>query len=240
MSQDDAPDREQHDDGQGADPLGLGAADRQIRINELEEQVKALGDGEMRVAENCPPEIHEQFLRNIVEFESAPKGTPFGRLVRAGVELPPAAEMDNAALHTKLWEVIHALAKMDIYLYHTDHLSDRELYEHLWTDSLREVGAIMAPGSGWSHIIDLIGSGSEESIQIALRYYDSEEDRQRWAREWPRYPIPPHEDPPCDRDRLLPKEPPPAPPVDIDYDDFFDDAGPDPDSQNDEPRSSSP
>ena len=64
---------------------------------------------------------------------------------------------------------------------------------------------IMRPGSGWRNYIDLIGSGSEEDIEIGLRYYESEEDRRRWAKEFPKDVIPPHEDPPFDRDRLLPK-----------------------------------
>jgi hypothetical protein len=66
---------------------------------------------------------------------------------------------------------------------------------------------VFPPGSGWRHHIDLIGSGSEEDIQLGLRYYDSEQQRQRWAKDFPDDVIPPHEDPPYDRDRRLPVAP---------------------------------
>lgn len=189
------------------DPLDLDAIDREIRINELTEQVKDLGAGESYVSENCPPELHEQFLSGIVAFESAPLGSQFQRLTEAGVELPPPDSLDDGALHAKLWEVINALAAWDVYLQRTDHLSDRALYQDLWGDLLRDQVALMPPGSGWRNYIDVIGSGSQEDIEISLRYYDTEEDRRHWAKEFPSDVIPPHEDPPFDRDRHLPQPP---------------------------------
>jgi hypothetical protein len=191
------------------DPLNLTDVDRAIRLNEFEERAKQLGVVSSGANENCSPEVHEQFLRNVIDYESAPEGTRFHQLESEGIALPPAASLDDAALHAKLWEVIRALQARDVYLHHTDHLSDRELYEHLWTDSLRERGPILPPGSGWIHSIDLIGSGSDEDIEIGLRYYDSDEQRAWWAKDFPDMVIPPHEDPPHDRDRHLPKEPPP-------------------------------
>ncbi|MEX2218989.1 MAG: hypothetical protein WD749_09540 [Phycisphaerales bacterium] len=156
--------------------------------------------------------MHEEFLRNVIDYDSAPLGTRFRQLLKAGVALPAPESLDDAALHAKIWEIVRRLAEWDVYLAHTDHLSDRELYEHLWRDSLREQGPIFPPGSGWINHIDLIGGCSEEDIEVGLRYYDDEEQRQRWSSEFPDYVIPPHESPPYDRDRLLPKEPPPPPP----------------------------
>ena len=101
--------------------------------------------------------------------------------------------------------MINSLAGMDTFLCNTNHLSDRQLYEHLWTDTLREETPLMPPGSGWVNHLDMIGGCSEEDIQIGLRYYDDEEHRQQWARDFPGDVIPPHEDPPFDRDRLLPQ-----------------------------------
>ena len=57
------------------------------------------------------------------------------------------------------------------------------------------------PGFSWN--IDVIGSGSEEDIEIWLRCYADEETRQSWAKDWPDSPLPKHEDLPYDRDRLL-------------------------------------
>jgi hypothetical protein len=191
------------------DPLDLDAVDREIRINELEERARELGVASGRASPDCAPEVREEFLRNVIDYESAPLDTRFHQLTSEGIALPPPESLDDAALHAKLWEVIRALAARDAYLYHTDHLSDRELYQHLWSESLREQGPIFPPGSGWVNHIDLIGGGSDEDIEIGLRYYDSEESRRHWARDFPKDVIPPHEDPPHDRDRHLPKAPPP-------------------------------
>ena len=173
------------------DQLDLPAADRAIRINELEAQLEELGLEIKAPQADCPPGIYERFLESAVEYERTPLTTPFERLVDAGVELPEAEAMSDADLHAKLWEVIHALAEQRTYLLHTDHLSDRELYAHLWSESLREMGGVLAMGEGWTHFIDILGSGSEEDSQICLRYYDTPEERARWAKEWPNDVIPP-------------------------------------------------
>jgi hypothetical protein len=204
------------------DPLGLDAVDRAIRINELEERLRELGEGETHVSGECPPEVHEQFLSHVVEYETAPLTTQSDELHKEGTTLPPPATMDGPALHRKLWEVIHALAARSCFLHHTNHLSDRELYTHLRTDSLKEEMPDIKPGRGFEWHIDLIGSGTDEDIEIGLRYYDDEEQRKRWAEDFPDMVIPPHEDPPYDRDRHLPKAPPMWPPldeVDGDWDD---------------------
>src|SRR4051812_49110106 len=94
------------------DPLNLDAIDRAIRINELAEKASAMGI-EPEVENDCPPEIEEQFLQNVMRYEEAPVGTRFEQLLSVGVELPPPEVLDDAALHAKLWEVINTLATLD-------------------------------------------------------------------------------------------------------------------------------
>ena len=53
--------------------------------------------------------------------------------------------------------------------------------------------------------IDVIGGGSQEDIDLYLRYYASETDREEWRREFPNHHMPPRKVPPFDRDRFLPK-----------------------------------
>jgi hypothetical protein len=206
------------------DPLDLDAVDRDIRINELEERLEDMGMASMGIDDDRAPHIHEQFLKSILDYESAPISCQFEALIQAGIDLPEPAALDAAALHAKLWEVVRALAARDVYLSRTNHLSDRELYECLWTDLLREEGPIMPAGSGWINHIDILGSGSEEDIKLGQRYYDDEETRRRWAEDFPDDVIPPHEDPPFNRDHLLPR--PPKPEMlecdDIDEADEFD------------------
>ncbi len=63
----------------------------------------------------------------------------------------------------------------------------------------------MPPNPDSACHLDIIGSGSEEDIEIALKYYDDEEERAFWREQFPEDPIPDHEDPPYDRDRHLPQ-----------------------------------
>jgi hypothetical protein len=156
------------------------------------------------VSEDCPPEVHEEFLRNIIAWETGPFTSHFEMLQSDGIELPSPDALGDEALSAKLWEVIRGLARRNAHLHHTDHLSDRALYEELWSETLHEE-TLAHPGPGWECGIDMIGSGSEEDIQTGLRYYDSEAQRRHWARDFPGDTIPPHEDPPYDRDRHLPK-----------------------------------
>lgn len=194
------------------DVPNLDAIDKAIRDNERAERAKELGLGSFEIHEDCPLEIADEFVNHVHEYETAPIGTDLARLASIGIMMPDPDLLDDAALHTKLWEVIRALAGYDSYLHHTDHLSDRELYRDLWSDILREEKAMFPPGSGWINHIDMIGGGSDEDIEIGLRYYDTEEQRAHWARDFPSMHIPPHEPRPYDRDRLLPQPPEPRPP----------------------------
>ena len=188
-----------------ADPLGLEAIDQQIRINELRVQTEALGMSEGYVNPDAPPEIEEAFLRNVLAYESAPITTHFVQLEQGGVKLPPPEDLDDAALTSKLWEVIHTLAQLSTFLCSTNHLSDRELYTQLWQESLRESTPCLPAGSGWNCHLDLLGSGSDEDNELYLRYYADEQTREHWRSDFPDMEIPPHENPPFNRDRLLPR-----------------------------------
>lgn len=50
-----------------------------------------------------------------------------------------------------------------------------------------------------------IGGCSEQHVLVDLRYCADEDYREDWAKQFPEDPLPPHEDPPFDRDRLLPQ-----------------------------------
>jgi hypothetical protein len=185
--------------------------DREIRINELREAAQETAGGEMHVYENpdAPPEISEQFWANVLQYEQAEETCHFLQLEQDGVDLPPPEELDDEQLTAKLWEVIGVLAKRNVFLSQTDHWSDRELYERLWHDTLREVTMDLPANSGWHCHIDFLSSGSDEDNELYLKYYADEDYRQRWHADWPKEVIPPHVDPPYDRDRRLPKTPDP-------------------------------
>lgn len=193
------------------DPDDLDRVDHEIRVNELKCRVEEVAGEPVAEweSEDCPPEIREAFWGNVLAFETAPDTTLFERLQKAGVELPPVDQLDDAALRAKLDDIFQTLAGMSVFFSHTDHLSDRELYNELLDETFHELTKEMPPELGYHEHYDMLGSGSEEDIYLHHKYYADEEDRQRWAEEWPEDEMPPHEDPLYDRDRFLPQAPGP-------------------------------
>jgi hypothetical protein len=181
--------------------------DQDKRIEELKRRAEELSNGQMEESslEDCPADMEESFWKHVVDYEKAPWSTHFHQLESAGVSLPPPDSLNDQEVTAKLWEVIHKLALLRVFIEQTDHLSDRELYRHLWTDSLREETPMLPPSADSAWHIQLLGSGSEEDNQLYLKYYADEDWRKRWHEDWPDDPIPTHQDPPFDRDRLLPK-----------------------------------
>lgn len=181
--------------------------DQAIRINELREAVREVAGGEMTEWENpdTPPELAEAFWGNVLAYESAEPTTHYRQLTEQGIDLPAPDDLTDEELTRKLWEVIHALARINVYMTATNHWSDRELYEHLWNETLHEVTMDLPPDSGWNCHIDFLSSGSDEDNELYLKYHADEEWRAQWAKDFPNDIIPPHVDPPYDRDRKLPK-----------------------------------
>lgn len=92
--------------------------ERKERIEELERQADEVTGGEVAgwKSDDLSPEMEEEFLQNIVAYESAPWTTHFQQLEEARVELPAPETMDDEKLTAKLWEVIEALARMRVFL----------------------------------------------------------------------------------------------------------------------------
>lgn len=177
------------------------------RIQDLKRRAEELAGGKMEVGglDDYPEETEEAFWKHVVDYEEAPWTTNFQQLENAGVSLPAPESLNDEELTAKLWEVIQKLALLHVYVEQTDHLSDRELYKHLWTDSLREETKAMAMAAGGAWHIQILGSCSEDDNQLYLKYYADEDWRRQRHKDFPEDLIPVHEDPPYDRDRLLPK-----------------------------------
>jgi hypothetical protein len=180
--------------------------ERRRHIEELKERLELIAGGPVPAgsSENCPDEVYEKFLENVLAFETAPQMTLFDALVKKGVQLPAPEQMDDPRLTATLWEVIRGMALFGAYLHSTDHLSDRELYHRLWAEILHEPTVLMPENPCFTQHIDIIGAFSEEDIQLYLKYYADEEARQRWVEQFPADIMPVHEAPPYDRDRHLP------------------------------------
>ena len=184
--------------------------DREIRIERMKQELNEISGGEMIYGSlsPIPPAMEEAFLEQVLAYERAEFDSSFNRLANRGLVLPPAAELDDATITSKLWEIIRELAKVRSFIEDTDHLSDRDLYHWLWTDGLRDESPDpLAMQIGAWHTSP-IGSGSEEDTAIWLKYYADEEARKRWLLDFPNYIMPEHERLPYDRDRHLPIAPP--------------------------------
>ncbi|MBM4101764.1 MAG: hypothetical protein FJ256_05825 [Phycisphaerae bacterium] len=89
------------------------------------------------------------------DFERADWTTNLQQLEEIGVCPPPPGDVGHQELSLVLWELIDALAGLGIYLIHTDHLSDRELYERLMLHVLREQVRDLPPDASVHEYIDL-------------------------------------------------------------------------------------
>ncbi len=187
---------------QRADQGGLSQKERIERLRQRVREI-AGGDAPMWESDTQSDDATEQFLRQVIAFESGPETTLFAELTAVGVELPDPALLTEGELTSKLWETLEALGRMRVFISDTDHLSDRELYALLWHDELRQEMPMLDddPASAWH--IQLLSSGSEENTRLYLRFFADEDYRTHWMKEFPDYDMPAHEDPPYDRDRLL-------------------------------------
>jgi hypothetical protein len=181
--------------------------DQKDRIQRLKQRAKKAAGGKLIAWESdaLSPDQTEQFWQRVVDFENAPSTTEFQRLTEAGLELPPPEAMEDRKLTAKLWELIGALARIRVFLSQTDHLSERELYAHLYHHVLREEVPLLPDDHDSAWHVDLLGGWSEDDTHLFLKYYADDEWRQDWVARFPDIVMPAHEDPPYDRDRHLPQ-----------------------------------
>ena len=170
----------------------------------LKAELVARGALAIGISEHAPPEATNAFRRQVLASGTGETTTLTAELQRTGIDVPPPSELPDEALTLKLWEIIHGLATLGVFLDFTDHLSDRALYEDLQGRILPDEMDPLGTEHGATWHVSIIGGWSEEDTRVYLKYYANEDDRRRWQAEWPDYEMPPHEDLPYDRDRQLP------------------------------------
>jgi hypothetical protein len=184
----------------------LDGLDQEERIKFLRKEIEKLG-GNVAVVSGMPADLGEEFLKHVLEYESALPISLFRLLENAGFEIPAQNALDNQQLTDTLTHLVERLATLGAYLKHTNHLNDRELYDYLYDEGLREEAVLFPENPSYAYIIDLTGSGSDEDNQIYLKYYADEEHRLQWAIDWPEDPMPESAVAPYNRDSKLPKLP---------------------------------
>ena len=191
------------------DPLGLSDANSKIRIENLKDEIAQATGGEFTETKSAdvPPAIEQAYLEQVRDIERDGWQRPMDALAKHTAAPLPPDELTDEALTPRLWELLHNLACRGFYVLHTDHLSDRALYETLWKKGLREEAILPGRSRTGGYFYDTIGSYGPEELEIHERYYESEKDRARHLAEFPDATPPPREPPPFSRDWRLPKGP---------------------------------
>ncbi len=133
--------------------------------------------------------LDRAFWAMVYDFEVAPVTTNRKQLAEMGIEVPAADSLADDEIAVKLKEIVAALASLHVYLLHTDHLSDRDLYRRLAEEVLDEEVRDIPPVHGVREYVDLVGTGSEADAELFDKYYAGSDA----------------EAAPYDRDRHLPR-----------------------------------
>jgi hypothetical protein len=177
--------------------------DRRIRRDRLREKIRELGGLVGGSADDEVSDAELSFLEHVLAWETGPRSSHRVWLGRSAQTFIPPAELDGKELERELWRLIHALAGARVFFYHTNHLSDSELYARLWTEVLPaecpDGVRTKADACHWDFAD--AGSGEEE---VWLRFYASPAEREEWSRDFPETKIPERCIPPYHRDHRLP------------------------------------
>ena len=170
-------------------------SDRQRRIRQLEQEIRALG-ASFHVDDGVDEHTTESFLESVLVFERSPMTTLRQQLAASGYNAPVNEP-------SSLWTLLHQLAFIGVFVENTDHLDDRELYH--WLARQIDEPTRFPEASGFAMHLDIIGGGTAENNEIYLKYYASDDDRKVWRSEFPGKALPARAPAPHDRDRYLPK-----------------------------------
>jgi hypothetical protein len=181
----------------------LGPEGRANRREQLVSRIRKLGGYVPEPNGDISPEFELSFLAHVLAWETGTFSTHGEWLARHGFVFEPPEDLRGRRLKAELWRLIEALAVARVFLYHTNHLSDAELYTRLWNDVLDadapDFGRTCDDGCHW----DFADAGSGEE-QIWLTYYASEAERHAWVREFRDVVLPACKRPPYCRDHRLP------------------------------------
>lgn len=141
----------------------------------------------------------------IRRIEDAPTTTWQEELSVRGMDFDYNESMSDSEVAEALWTLIHALAGMRVFLSHTDHLCDRELYATLVAGYLSRPVAQIVFDEHSGCMLDILDLLDPEDERIWLRFYADNADRVSWAESHPDERLPRREDPAFFRDSRLPK-----------------------------------
>lgn len=144
--------------------------------------------------QKMPTRDENEYLASMLEWERAPV-VPISEWFQPYLTPPPIDSLDAHELHRTLWETIQKLFSKRIVLDFTHHLSDRALYQLICRDILPSPEKRISRTRTYLHWLCL---DPESDVDVWLRYYASDEERDAWAEDSD-YELPPSELPPYPR-----------------------------------------
>src|ERR1043165_3230982 len=121
------------------------------RIAKLRHEVEKLGGSTMSL-ESMPADMEEEFLRHVLEYENAEPISLVKLLENSGLQVAAPDALDDDTLKIKLKELIERMADVGAYVMHTNPLSDRELYEYLYREGLREEAVFFPENPSYAYM----------------------------------------------------------------------------------------
>ena len=85
--------------------------DQEERIAKLRQEVQKLGGNTISL-ESMPADMEEEFLRHVLEYESAEPISLLRLLENSGLEVPAPDQLDDESLTIKLKEMIERMARI--------------------------------------------------------------------------------------------------------------------------------
>ena len=125
--------------------------------------------GRIRPPRRARPACASSSGKRIVQFNTAPWTSEFEQLRKEGIDLPATEQLDDAGVSRKLSEIVEAMSRRHTFLEHTDHLSDRQLYEQLYHETLHEAKKDVPVEAEAFSSIDMVGSGSDDDNETYLQ-----------------------------------------------------------------------
>lgn len=179
------------------------ASDRAEHRARLVARIRSLGGYVPDPPSGEPSELEIAFLERVVAFETSPVTTHRQWLAHRGWIFPPPWEIAEADLSAELWRLIAGLAVARVFLEQTDHLTDAELYHHLWHKVLAADAPDFCRSPDEACHWDVADAGNNSREWLA--FFASDDERAEYAEMFPGDELPPRRALVACRDHRLPK-----------------------------------
>lgn len=140
--------------------------DLRLENQSLETELELQGMSNWK-SDEVPPEVHNQFLKNVIAFEEANKKprTPMRSLFPDDYRFPPVESMSAEQLHDKLKDIERLLKKHNVGFGFAEELPDALLYKHLVEEVIPNDTVMAKVSEGFMWYLDGCTGGCEDCFQ---------------------------------------------------------------------------